>query len=109
MSYYNKVGITIMITIRKIEESTAKLYGPDDVLIGEITSELQLYDVRCQIKEQGLGGYYLIWKDPNSGQDFEMWFNKRGQINHWPKGFFHKIDNYLHKLVDWGDDLETEA
>lgn len=90
-----------MISIRKIEESTAKLYGPDDVLIGEITSELQLYDVRCQINDQKLDGYYLIWRHPVHQNNWKLFIDKDGRISDWPNDFFDKSHDYLRRLVNW--------
>lgn len=40
------------------------LYSPNDEYIGSIDSETQFYEIRCQIKEKGLGsGYYFIYND----------------------------------------------
>ena len=50
-----------MVRIKNIKETTAKLYK-DDVLIGKITSLLQLNDVRIQIKEEKVSNYTILWK-----------------------------------------------
>ena len=40
------------IKINEIKETTATLIDPQSVVVGEIKSHLQLYDVRIQIKNK---------------------------------------------------------
>ena len=49
-----------MIEIKHFEEEVIKLYDNNDNFIGEIDNELSFNDVRLQIAEQKLSGYYVI-------------------------------------------------
>jgi hypothetical protein len=51
------------IKIRDLKEPHYLLYNPKGELIGEVTSELQYNDVRLQIAERGISGYYFRSKD----------------------------------------------
>lgn len=84
-----------MIVIKEVEDDTAELFGPGDTLIGTIDTNLQLLDIRVQIKEQKLSGYYIIWR--NNRLDID----KYGSVSNWPVGFFDTLDNLLNKLIGW--------
>jgi len=84
-----------MIKINEIKETTAKLYNGED-LVGEITSYVQLTDVRIQIKEKEVSGYHILWKNQM------ILIDKYGKLDNWPKGFFDIVDEQLDKLIDWG-------
>lgn len=43
--------------------STVNIYSPDGILIGRTKNPLILDDIRRQIKQKGLEGYYLEWND----------------------------------------------
>lgn len=47
-----------VIKINAIIEPVCPLFNPEGCWIGDITSELQLNDVRLQIKKAKLEGYY---------------------------------------------------
>ncbi len=81
-----------MVKINEIKETTAQLYHKD-ILIGNITSFLQLNDVRIQIKEEALTDYYITWKDDI------IYIDKFGKLNEWPEGFFTELDTQLDKLI----------
>lgn len=83
-----------MIKINEIKEEKVYLYNPNDDLIGIITSELQFNDVRLQIVQQKLEGYYIVWND----QKYEI--NKIGHlIPNWPKGLYDINMNLLTNLI----------
>lgn len=78
-----------------ITETSCFLYGPKDgqnVLIGEIKNELAFYDVRVQIKDQQLEGYYILFK----GQ--RHYIESDGRINNFPRDLFPKTVDYLMQL-----------
>jgi len=54
------------VKINKFEEPQCTLYNPNGEVVGKITSLLQLTDIRLQIREQNLDGYYVKWVDFNS-------------------------------------------
>lgn len=84
-----------MIEVRKVEDTAATLFGPDDMFVGNIDTNLQLLDIRIQIKEAEISGYYIIWK----GQRLDI--DKTGNIDNWPVGFFDVLDTLLNKLIGW--------
>lgn len=81
------------VVIRDIKDIPCDLYNEQGEHIGAITTELQLYDVRLQIKEKALTGYYIIF------QNKRILINKDGSIDYWPDGFFDKLQNKLDKLL----------
>lgn len=89
------------VKINQIEETTCQLFDPEDNLIGDITSVLQLNDVRIQIMQQKLKGYYFIWmhdpKNPVNGRRLDI--NPDGRMPDWPNGFFDEWDNQLSTLI----------
>ncbi len=76
-----------MIEIKDIQEIACQLYDPEGNLIGVIDTELQLNDVRLQIKTQSLEGYYCLFNSLNGGQ-YRIDFDKNGRVDFWPDGFF---------------------
>lgn len=86
------------IKINEIEETTCKLYNPENKLIGEIKSFLQLGDVRIQIMQNELSGYYIIWKE-GTEEAIQIYIDKLGNLDHWPIGFYDDFDNQLDKLL----------
>ena len=81
-----------MVKINEIKETTAKLYK-DKELVGEITSYLQLQDIRIQIKEAKAEGYFIDWNDHRINID------KNGLLSDWPLGFFDIVDDQLDTLL----------
>jgi len=79
------------VRINKIVEDVCVLFSSDGC-IGEIRSELQLYDVRLQIKIQKLKGYYILWKD------YIIRIDHRGNLESYPNGFYDKSINLLLQL-----------
>lgn len=86
-----------MITIRNIKEKPAKLFNPEDEEIGVITTVLDFYDVRCQIKEKQLKGYYFMFGS------YKVNILVNGKLTEHPSELFGKTDNYLEYLLGWID------
>ena len=83
-----------MITINnKIKETPVKLYDPNHNLIGIIENDYAFMDVRIQIKEQQLEGYYVIF------QKQKINITKHGRCSSWPVGFFDTYNNLLTKIL----------
>ena len=85
------------VKINDIKETTADLIDPQGVVVGEIKSQLQLDDVRIQIKEQKVSGYTIKWTD------YTIEISKNGHLDKWPFGFFDIMDIQLNKLLGWGN------
>ena len=81
------------IVIRNIQDLPAKLYSPNDKLIGIIKNQLQLYDIQIQIASQRLEGYYIMFK----GIKIEI--NRFGVHKEYPLGFFDIQDDQLMTLL----------
>jgi len=81
------------IKVNEIVEPTCNLYNPDDEWIGQIESTLQLYDVRLQIKNKGVSGYYVLYH----GQKIRI--DKFGNVEKWPIGFYDKHETQLIGLL----------
>ncbi len=90
-----------MITIRDISETPCHLYDPDNNLVGVIESYLSLVDVRIQIKNAKIGGYYITWKHDEMTERIDI--NANGELGHWPIGFFDALDKMLTVLIGWDD------
>ena len=66
-----------------IKEISCKLYNNDDIFIGRIKNHLALIDVKTQIKQQRLIGYYVTFE----GNSYRI--NSDGVfIDNLPDGFF---------------------
>ena len=83
-----------MIKINEIKETTCILIDPQGVVVGEIASQLQLDDVRIQIKKQCVSEYTIKWKDQLIN------ISKDGSFDIWPVGFFDIMDTQLNELLD---------
>lgn len=79
-----------MIIINKYPEQRVQHYDINDELIGDL-NELESIDLRCQIAEQGLEGFYIIYHSdsPESGKiRITIPINKFGAIVEWPNGLY---------------------
>ena len=85
-----------MININTIKEPVCRLYDDSGICLGNITSDIQFLDVRCQIMDEGIGGYYVIWNN------YIIKINKDGCCDEWPKGFYDQNEAYLDRLCRWG-------
>lgn len=81
------------IKIREIKEIISELYNPEDKFLGIINSDKQLNDIRIQIAEKGLNGYYIKWRDN------KIFIYKDGNLSSWPYGFYDLMGNQLITLI----------
>jgi len=88
------------VKVRQIKETFCELYDADGNDVGIISSELELNDVRIQIKEQQLKGYYILWEDENN-QKNHIQIDHMGNLERWPYGFFDVGEKQLYKLIGW--------
>ena len=86
-----------MVKINDIKETTCTLIDPQGTVVGKIKSQLQLDDVRIQIKKQQISGYTIEW------QEQIINISKYGRLDPWPFGFFDITDIQLNELLDWKD------
>lgn len=95
-----------MIKINKIEETYCHLFhegkkGSKNI-IGVIGSLFELNDVRIQIKNKGLKGYYIIWCDEKyTSQTHRIDIYSNGGLSDWPEGFYDLIDKQVDKLTQF--------
>lgn len=85
-----------MVVIKKIEPQTCELYDPQGNFVG-ILNEYEFHDVRVQIREQQLVGYYC--KFLINGKEIVFNIDKDGRSNDWCKGIFDTIEDSLDKLL----------
>jgi predicted ATPase len=81
------------IQIPEIKDSICHLYNPQGEYIGVITSELQLDNVRIQIAEKRLYGYYIEWYDK------KITIDAKGNLSDWPHGFYSILTDQLSQLI----------
>lgn len=92
-----------MIKINDIfDNCVAFLFDPNDNYVGTINSNIQLDDVRIQIKREKVSGYYL--KFPKDFDDGEKHYetveiSDEGLFDHYPKDFFNLNDMQLEDLL----------
>lgn len=82
----------------KIKEEGCLLYGPEgdnegSVLIGEIKNELAFLDVRGQIAEQKLAGYFIVF------QGERYYIDETGRLPDYPEDLFPSFLNLIEKLI----------
>lgn len=80
------------ITIKNLQNPPVKIYNPDGTQLCETDNELIFNDIRIQIKDQKLSGYYLIFE----GSKCEI--NNDGELAEWPKGLFTISTDQLNYL-----------
>ena len=81
------------VKINDIKETTATLINPEGIVVGEIKSQLQLDDIRIQIKKQKLSGYTIKWID------YMIEIFDTGGLSELPFGFFDIMDTQLNELI----------
>lgn len=67
------------------------LYSPEGKEIGLINSLAQFNDVRLQIQEEDVDGYYVIWTDSADSKQYRIDINRYGAAYSWPEGFFTQV------------------
>lgn len=84
-----------LLKVNKIEPQTVDVFFDDNgtpLFIGNV-NEYELLDLRLQIKNKSLHGYYIYFNDE------KIFINSYGKISKWPVGLFDTIQNYLFELL----------
>lgn len=76
-----------------IKEDHVSLYNPKGKLIGIIKNELAFNDVRIQIKNKKIKGYYIVWE----GQSYQI--NSNGKLDNFPFELYRTYEKQLCKLI----------
>jgi hypothetical protein len=82
------------IEVRDIKEQSCDLFNPAGVFLGTITNEVQLTDVRTQIKKRGVLGYYIMFNDGRHDINHDGRF-----IEGYPDGLFPTLSELLWGLI----------
>jgi hypothetical protein len=89
------------LVIKKIEPPTAELWrnnGEDVEYIGTF-NEYELLDVRAQIKEKKLKGYFIVFYDENNKKHKIKISSHNGELSDYPNGLFSKQTDCLMRLI----------
>ena len=89
-----------MIKNNDIKEEICFLYDNNDNFLFQIDSNLKLNDVRIQIKDQKLDGYYVEYQEEGKYCNTTIYISPEGRLNHWPEGFYRLFDEQLDRLLD---------
>ena len=92
-----------MIEIKKISPQTVEAFDPDDKSLGFLNL-YEFQDLRIQVKQKKLEGYYLMFKSPSlEFAEIDPWikikFLPTGMMSRNPKGFFDFHMNQLYKII----------
>jgi len=89
-----KEKIMNKIIINKIIEPILELFDSNHNKIGNITSYLQMNDVRLQIKRNKLVGYYFLFNN----QKIEI--NENEKLLNFVEGFYDLVDDQIDEMLD---------
>lgn len=81
-----------MIQINKIKPFKCKAYSPEGKYLG-LLNEYEFNDLRIQIKEQQIFGYYMLFNNE------KILIDKNGSCENWPNGFYDLIGLQLFKIL----------
>lgn len=70
-----------MVQVNSYPEQTVNLFSPEGESMGFV-NELQFADVRCQICENNLSGYYIEFNNEKTI------ITPNGELENWPAGLF---------------------
>lgn len=76
-----------------IQEDHVPLYNPEGKLIGIIENALAFNDVRIQIIENKLRGYYIMYKDQKCR------IGTNGELDFWPDDLYTTYTDQLSKIL----------
>lgn len=85
------------VKINHLQETPAELFTPDGKLVGSIHTVIDFLDVRIQIAQQHLSGYYLIFNNERINIDCY------GEMESYPNGLFDAITIQLAKIIKYGN------
>lgn len=82
------------IKVNKIKPQTVEFFAPDGTSLGFL-NEYEMLDLRCQIKEANVEGYYCLF------EHYMITVHPSGDMDCWPNGFFDTLDNLMNKFLGW--------
>ncbi len=100
---FNKIFYMIKVNNNLKDKGRTILYNSDDQFVGIIENQYALLDIRNQIKEQKLNGYYMIyWIDNKVESDnYEIIeIDSDGMYSKHPEHFFDTSVKLLNKLYN---------
>ena len=81
------------IVVRNIKDEYCSIYKPNAELLIHTNDLLIFDDIRLQISEKQMNGYYVIFHDEKIAID------RNGTLEKWPNGLFDKHEDILSKLL----------
>lgn len=81
------------IEIRNLRDNPVELWNPEDQNVGTIDNILDFYDVRVQIKNLKLSGYYFAF----DGETIKI--DENGECERYPEGFFDMFTGIAINLI----------
>lgn len=81
-----------MIQLKKINSPVVEVFDPEGNLLGE-ANEYELLDLRVQIREANIWGYYIVFNDR------KVRIDRRGELEDYPIGLLDTMTNLLFKLI----------
>lgn len=86
------------LVVKRIVSPVVELHHWDKGFIAQV-NEYELLDVRVQIKEKGLKGYYVIYVSQGDSNVHHICIDKNGEMEYYPDGFYDTMKDLLLKLV----------
>lgn len=82
-----------MITVNKIDVQTVEHFDNNNNSIGFL-NEFENIDLRCQIAEQKVSGYYLVYNG------VKIPIEPNGSIKNWVDGLYDILENSFARLFN---------
>lgn len=80
------------VVINRYPEQTVPLYNSEEQLIGYVNYN-EFNDVRVQIYNQHLEGYYVVYNG------IKLPIDSKGRLEDWPDGLFDQLEKHLSQLL----------
>lgn len=91
-----------VIEIKTIPPQTCRVYDPSGNLLKEDANQYEVWDLRVQIKEKCVSGYYcefdMVGEDYIS-YTYQVHFDSDGRSDDWWPGIFDELENSMMKLL----------
>lgn len=81
-----------MIKLKVIESPLVSVYDPEGSFMGT-ANEYELLDLRVQIREANVSGYFLLF----NGKKIRI--DRKGELEDYPKGLLDTMSNFYFKLL----------
>lgn len=84
-----------MLKFDRIREKIGRVYSPDNKFLGEVFNEVEYLNIRVQIAEQKLEGYYVMF-----GKD-KVHIHPNGYVSDHPPDVYTLKDKLESKLYEF--------